>query len=110
MSIRRLAHYYAIVTAVSPLICPFGAPVSLRLGHAAAGRRFGRVLSTLLFSIDGISNANLSVYLFNKGRFVLDILLNIVWIERCAFFFDPTVCTHRFRIGAQIVPEGNVPF
>ena len=59
---------------------------------------------------NGNSNAYLSVYLFDKGRFVLDIFLNIIWIERCAFFFDSTVFTHCFWIGAQIISEGNMSF
>ena len=43
-----------------------------------------------------LSNAYLSVYLFNKGRFVLNIFLNVFWIEHRAFFFDSTVFTHCF--------------
>ena len=57
-----------------------------------------------------MSNAYLSVYLFDKRRFVLNIFLNISWEKPCAFFFDSTVFKHSFRMRAQIVSEGNVSF
>jgi len=49
------------------------------------------------------------IKILNAGRFILHILFNIIWIQLCRIFFNLTVLRSRFRMGAQILSEYDVP-
>ena len=97
----------------NPLFCPIRAKTRENGAFSVSrpARNAGKQrVSEIWIDKPELSNAYLSVYLFDKRRFVLNIFHNIIWEKPCAFFFDSAVDAHRFRIGAQIVSEGNVSF